>query len=628
MTHKEKLAAVLMIFLSLAAVRAEGQNLVAYHVVGNVTYKAADGGGKPLVMNTRVTGQTVVNIPYGGKLELLDEGGSRRLTLKRPGKGTVNALAQGEGNSISKLSGQYVAYVKKQLTNRGLTSRQRYTDFATVTRKRDSLRTEDSGGQADNPFAKAFGEFKKSSRETFDSFRDRCNREYAEFVRKAWEKLDSSPAVSKPSEPRVAPVEYKGGEHGGANNRRKEKAIVEDFPDAGPQPRPVEDIPSTEPEESEREFAYMPFTLFGTDMQVRLDETKRFNVGEANPGRVADMLLLLSGKDYDNLLYDCLSLRKSRKLCDWAYLLMLKEISDQFCGEGTSEAALLTGWLFMQSGYKVRFAADSARLHTLVATRHNIYGRASYGIDGETFYPLDDISGRISICKAKFPGEQSLSLYIRDAQDFAGGEGKERTVRSRRYPGVAFSVKVNTGIIDFYNSYPTSYINDDFTTRWAMYADTPVEESVRSQFYSKLGGELAGLSDVEAVERLLNLVQTGFEYAYDDDVWGGDRAFFAEETLYYPSCDCEDRAILFTRLVRDLLGLDCVLVYYPGHLAAAVCFDAPAGASGDFFTLKGKDYYVCDPTYINAGIGMSMPGMDDGEAILIPTVNTKKQGDK
>ena len=34
--------------------------------------------------------------------------------------------------------------------------------------------------------------------------------------------------------------------------------------------------------------------------------------------------------------------------------------------------------------------------------------------------------------------------------------------------------------------------------------------------------------------------------------------------------NCEDRAILFTRIVRDLLGLKCILIYYPGHLASAV----------------------------------------------------------
>jgi hypothetical protein len=45
---------------------------------------------------------------------------------------------------------------------------------------------------------------------------------------------------------------------------------------------------------------------------------------------------------------------------------------------------------------------------------------------------------------------------------------------------------------------------------------------------------IKGYSEKEAVERLLNWVQTAFVYEYDDKVWGHDRAFFAEESLYYP----------------------------------------------------------------------------------------------
>ena len=95
-----------------------------------------------------------------------------------------------------------------------------------------------------------------------------------------------------------------------------------------------------------------------------------------------------------------------------------------------------------------------------------------------------------------------------------------------------------------------------------------------------------------------------------------DRAFFAEETLYYPYCDCEDRSILLTRLIRDLLGLDCVLIYYPGHLACAVNFTQKE--KGDYYMYNQKEYTVCDPTYINAPIGKQMPNFKDKEATVVP----------
>lgn len=114
---------------------------------------------------------------------------------------------------------------------------------------------------------------------------------------------------------------------------------------------------------------------------------------------------------------------------------------------------------------------------------------------------------------------------------------------------------------------------------------------------------------------LLNFVQTAFVYEYDDKVWGYDRAFFAEETLFYPYCDCEDRSILFSRLVRDLLGLKVVLIYYPGHLATAVRFSE--NVTGDYLSVNTSRYVICDPTYIGAPVGRTMPNMNNGNAKVI-----------
>ena len=81
------------------------------------------------------------------------------------------------------------------------------------------------------------------------------------------------------------------------------------------------------------------------------------------------------------------------------------------------------------------------------------------------------------------------------------------------------------------------------------------------------------------------------------------------ETLHYPYSDCEDRASLFSWLVEDLLGLDAVLLDYPGHIAAAVKFTKTP--KGDTIYHKGNTYTVTDPTYINASVGMAMPQFKD-----------------
>ena len=238
-----------------------------------------------------------------------------------------------------------------------------------------------------------------------------------------------------------------------------------------------------------------------------------------------------------------------------------------------------------------------------------------FKIDNIKYYPFKCNENQLEICDASFPQEKPLSLYIPLQQTFEYKPSNLRTLISKRYPDVEVRVQVNTNMIDFYNTYPTSEINGNVMTRWAMYANTPLDEHVKSQLYPKLAEKISGLNQLEAVNKLLNWVQTAFVYEYDDKVWGHDRAFFSEETLYYPYCDCEDRAILFTRLVRDLLGLQTILVYYPGHLACAVCFTDKV--AGDYILLDGKRFVITDPTYIGAPVGKTMPDMDNTQASVI-----------
>lgn len=622
---KRRLALVVACFVCCNLLMA--QKLVAYRVVGDVTYMA-QGKPVPLTMNAIVDYATEIDIPDGAKVELLDEAHARRLILKHSARGHIKALADLAGNSVVPISAQYLAYIKKQMTNKRLVAQQRYVDFASITNGVDSV----SSSPADNfpvtspggyaaSLREAFNEFRRQSRLEYENFRAECNKKYIEFVRKAWTEYGPTRAIEQPIEPRVDPVPLSDTLDFSSlplldNHKRvieEELPLPKDIEVPLPPIQPIEPIKEVE---DDNEFAGMPFSFYGTNLKVRLDEAKRINVGKITPDRVADALQHLSTPAYDNLLFDCLKIRDEHRLCDWAYLLMLQALTDQYCGAGTDESALLLGYLYCQSGYKARFATDNNRLYLLVASDHVIFGRGPYAVGGEMFYPLEDVDAMLSICEAAFPKERTLSLYIPRQPLLAEGEMKVRKITSARYPDLSVEVAVNSNLLDFYGSYPSSYIDNDFTTRWAMYANTPMAENVRESMYPVLQEKLAGLPQLDAVNRLLNFVQTGLTYGYDEEVWGADRAFFAEESLHYPFCDCEDRAILFTRLVRDILHMKCVLIFYPGHLAAAVHFDEQPG--GVFYTsADGTNYTLCDPTYIGAGVGMEMPQLETSKVKLI-----------
>ena len=56
--------------------------------------------------------------------------------------------------------------------------------------------------------------------------------------------------------------------------------------------------------------------------------------------------------------------------------------------------------------------------------------------------------------------------------------------------------------------------------------------------------------------------------------------------MNYRYCDCEDRSILYSFLVKTLLNLPVVGVDYPGHVATAVKFSVDV--AGDYVTYKGQ----------------------------------------
>ena len=323
----------------------------------------------------------------------------------------------------------------------------------------------------------------------------------------------------------------------------------------------------------------------------------------------------LAGSEYNNVIRDCLELRIRHKLCDWAYLLMLQVLSDSFLGQDTNESTLLCAYLYCQSGYQMRLGLGNNRLYLLVASKHQIYESAYWEIDDMFYYPFNCQEQSLEICGASFPNEQPLSLLVNESPLLVEIPSDGRVLQSEYYKSMKVKISSDENLVSFFSTYPTSMLGDNFCTRWSFYANTPMSERMKKQLYPSLQTAIKGKSQHEAANMLLNFVQTAFVYEYDDKVWGGDRAFFAEESLYYPYCDCEDRSILFSRLVRDLLGLKVLLVYYPGHLATAVHFTQPV--TGDYIMLNNQKYVVCDPTYIGAPVGATMPEMDNGNAKVI-----------
>ena len=519
----------------------------------------------------------------------------------------------------------------------------------------------------------SFSQFRDNQQDKYDAFRQRVNAEYAEFMRAAWAEFPVSEAEVPEPEERIPPVIFdedveeiengklkiENGEteegveaqeteaeaqtnwsfsFGGAKSEeesqkstrsdrpeeRKVKSQREErgksreikaegkvavVPKATPAPAPIAPVAvSKTADRKDIEISY-----YGRTITIGFPLTDRLRLQGLNEDALADAWTLLAGKPYDISVKTALDARSAFQLCDWAYMDALRMACEGHYGAG-NEAVLMQTFLMTQSGYRVRLAKAGERLFMLVASKYQIYNMRYLNVDGTKYYVTGDYHGeKLQLCPSRFDKEQSLSLQMVALPKLGETASPKRKLTSKK--GVTASVSVNRQLIDFFRRYPQANIDGDFTTRWAAYANTPLDQAIQDELYPPLRQTIRGMSEREAVGILLNWVQTAFKYGYDDEVWGGDRAFFVQETLFYPQSDCEDRAILFSRLVRDLTGLDVALIYYPGHLAAAVAFSGEE--EGDWFNCGGQRFVVCDPTYINAPVGLTMPGMDNQKAKII-----------
>lgn len=463
-------------------------------------------------------------------------------------------------------------------------------------------------------FAERYNSFKEGVHEEYYSFRDKCNREYAEFLRKSWKAFGAEVPVAVPEEENPVPPRPYIPEEEEPEPVPIAVVPIEVPPvEPTPQPLPVEPIP----EEPVEEPDILNVRFYGLTVPVRMSsEFKTIMDGPLSENTVADGWIMLSADGFNNTIRDCLETRIRYNLSDWAYLQFLKNLTEQFCKD-ENDAALLCAYLFSQSGYQMRLAEANGKLAMLYGSEHFIFDKPYFAVDGNIFYPLEADITSVRLSDVPFMGERPLSLYIGGEQLLGDELSQSRETNSKRYPEMRVQSRVPVELIEFYNSYPTSMYGKNIMTRWAMYAETPLAQSSKDILYPSLLKSIDTADKLGSANKILNWIQTGLVYEYDDKVWGGDRAFFAEETLYYPYCDCEDRSILFSRLVRDLLGLDVALVYYPGHLATAVKFDEEV--NGDYLLINGQKFTVCDPTYIGAPVGKQMPDLeyDKTEYILL-----------
>ena len=419
--------------------------------------------------------------------------------------------------------------------------------------------------------------------------------------------------VRKKKDPKVIIIEEKAADKPTAQPEKKPVVeVVEAEPEAEPAPvveagrRPE---PAAEPrlpvsstpmsplyrgESGRSKIAYGGLAFY-----LNNSLNRKCSLNGLNENAIADAYEALCNSDYKPLLADCAQIRKDLQLNDWGVFTLVRQVADTYCGTA-NESIVMQQFLLNEMGYKARMArkATGDKMMLFVATDCAIYAHPYITLNGQNYYNLSGNNEQCQfyMCQKDSPkAKNSVGMQLKEAPLFPGTVVS--STHQAKGSAARVTVDVPKALMDFYKDYPQC--------DYSVYFNAPVNAAMENRILSSLAPLVQGRNEADAANILINFVQTAFQYQTDGQQFGYEKPFFVEELFYYPYSDCEDRAMLFSYLVRKLLGLDVVLLDYPEHIATAVRFNG--NVSGDYLMVNGRKYTVCDPTYIGASIGMTMP---------------------
>lgn len=419
--------------------------------------------------------------------------------------------------------------------------------------------------------------------------------------------------VRKKKDPKVIIIEEKAADKPTAQPEKKPVVeVVEAEPEAEPAPvveagrRPEPAAESRLPVSStpmsplyRGESGRSKIAYGGLAFYLNNSLNRKCSLNGLNENAIADAYEALCNSDYKPLLADCAQIRKDLRLNDWGVFTLVRQVADTYCGTA-NESIVMQQFLLNEMGYKARMArkATEDKMMLFVATDCAIYAHPYITLNGQNYYNLSGNNEQCQfyMCQKDSPkAKNSVGMQLKEAPLFPGTVVS--STHQAKGSAARVTVDVPKALMDFYKDYPQC--------DYSVYFNAPVNAAMENRILSSLAPLVQGRNEADAANILINFVQTAFQYQTDGQQFGYEKPFFVEELFYYPYSDCEDRAMLFSYLVRKLLGLDVVLLDYPEHIATAVRFNG--NVSGDYLMVNGRKYTVCDPTYIGASIGMTMP---------------------
>lgn len=470
---------------------------------------------------------------------------------------------------------------------------------------------------------------------------DKQNKEFADFVAKQWELFNDFAkdrlAMSQPKMEKMPVAENTGEDitiKSSEIRYNKEEELpkvthsiavaYEDEDDNNYELKnrlgaegPVE-LPTKDFDKSKRlnidNSTNILLNFYGRQVSIHVDPKLKMKSTGIEEKQVADYFTRISKcQDETHALWSEIdNVVNEFGLNEWGYFCLLRTLSERMFTNVNDRVLFCFYMLRNEGGFKTRLARgqESGALTLLIALDN------SKQVYSYTYFRFnDDDSGKTQVkyYTVYGGGKASEAVY---SYDYCKQDAEKRQMC------LDFNNNLNMGSCDVrrtvkltktdnitlpYNKSHMAYLDDVPMTVFPIYFQSPVAIEAQQVLQKKFNEMKNDYTPTQFIAMLLHFVQTGFDYKTDEEQFGYEKYFYPEEVIGYPYCDCEDRSAMFAWLVQKYTNAKVIGLQYEGHVATAVWFGDDAEVKGDGFMYGGKKYYVCDPTYINASIGMTMP---------------------
>lgn len=436
----------------------------------------------------------------------------------------------------------------------------------------------------------SFKDFKKSQTQSFAEYKDENDRLFSGYLKQEWEAYSSQQVFYMYEKQK--PLEI-------------EKARNSSIKVVGPKiridiPKDVnisDTLPIGQSQQRQKEIS---FDFFGT--KLGFDVPKQLRSATFYPqskNGISAFFNIAAMSDYEDLLSEIKKISTEMNLNDWGVYLLVSRISTSVYNN-SDDSRLFVWFVLNKLGYAVKAALADKRVVLMHYSQKTIFGSASFLMEGRRYYVLhsyaEDDMGRVFTYPHDYPEalkelDLSLETLPRLAYDV-----KEKSL-AFTYGDKSYEVPIsyNKNLIEFMATYPQA--------DYDIYFNAPIDPLTYGGLAFWFKTHIEGKKASEAMNFVLGFVQKSFKYEPDKVHFSKEKVMFADETLYYDKSDCEDRAVLFARLMRALFGVSVVGVKYKDHMATALYIPM----DGKKVNVGKKEFVIADPTYVNAPIGTGIP---------------------